>query len=244
MGICDGCHAGCCRTFVVPLTGADILRIERSVGVSFWDFVCRWADPEGTIAKRTAPHFFFSDEPATPFVIGLLHVPSQIFTGTSKCRFLVEQQPDEQHELGVGRCAIYAQRPLVCQVFPTTFDKHGHLASIQKVPEYGSPDKHPVHRLCPRQWQPADLDPVDTPSALASLFYELRFFHTVATVWNRNPQSWLDFPDFLRLVYSQRISPLKTTEEASEVEQSVENEDSIVSLPLASSKDKPQTKAA
>src|SRR5690606_34649025 len=28
MGLCSGCHAGCCRSFAVPVSGADVLRIE------------------------------------------------------------------------------------------------------------------------------------------------------------------------------------------------------------------------
>ncbi len=89
------CHAGCCRSFAVPVTGADILRIQREQQLSFWDFVCRWEDPESKIARNYAPHFHFADEPDTPFVVCLTHTASQSFPETSKCGFLVE---DAAHE--------------------------------------------------------------------------------------------------------------------------------------------------
>ena len=65
MSPCEDCHAGCCRSFAVPVSGADIMRIENGLGLSFWDFVCRWEDPDGRIALNYAPHFFFEDEPET-----------------------------------------------------------------------------------------------------------------------------------------------------------------------------------
>ncbi len=40
---------------------------------------------------------------------------------------------------------------------------------------------------------------------LAVAKYEMRFFHQLALHWNRQPQSWSLFPDFLALVYSHRI---------------------------------------
>ena len=61
MAPCQSCHAGCCRSFAVPITGADIVTIERRFGHSFWDFVCRWVDPEGKIARGRVPHFYFAD---------------------------------------------------------------------------------------------------------------------------------------------------------------------------------------
>src|SRR5688572_7889481 len=100
MSQCQTCHAGCCRSFAVPITGADVLRIERQVGLNFWEFACRWADPEGKIARRYAPHFHFEDEPRTPFVLCLRHEASAFHKSTTKCRFLVESQPSREAPLG------------------------------------------------------------------------------------------------------------------------------------------------
>ena len=65
MSPCEDCHAGCCRSFAVLVSDADIMRIELGQGLSFGDFVCRWEDPGGRIALNYAPHFFFEDEPET-----------------------------------------------------------------------------------------------------------------------------------------------------------------------------------
>src|SRR5690349_20889324 len=110
MSLCESCHAGCCRSFAVPVTGADILRIERELGLNFWDFACRWADPNNRIAKSLAPHFHFADEPATPFTVCLRHEVSAIFAGATKCRFLMKCPPDAEHPLGLARCSIYNSR--------------------------------------------------------------------------------------------------------------------------------------
>jgi Fe-S-cluster containining protein len=137
MSPCEDCHAGCCRSFAVPVSGADIMRIEYGLGLSFWDFVCRWEDPDGRIALNYAPHFFFDDEPETQFVISLMHHESEYFKETTRCRFLTEGAPDEEHSLGQARCGIYNFRPGACRVFPTKFDPASELAVIHGFPSLG-----------------------------------------------------------------------------------------------------------
>src|SRR5262249_4138886 len=72
MAPCHWCHAGSGRSFAAPIHGADIIAIARRYGLSFWDFVCRWADFDGKIARGRVPHFFFPDAPDVPFVLCLL----------------------------------------------------------------------------------------------------------------------------------------------------------------------------
>jgi Fe-S-cluster containining protein len=202
---CESCHAGCCRSFAVPVSGADILGIERQLGLNFWQFVCRWADPRGTIARDHAPQFHFEDEPETPFVICLLQSESAFMSGTQKCRFLVECEPDGHHPLGQARCGIYRQRPATCRAFPAKMDEDGQLAVLYEVPANGRADDNPLYSLCSRPWTPDDLDPLQTPQDLVVAAYEMAFFHRLAQIWNRSPRSWQIFPEFLRLVYAQRI---------------------------------------
>lgn len=216
MSPCQSCHAGCCRSFAVPITGADILRIEKSLGLMFWDFVCRWADPHGRIARNHAPQFHFSDEPHTPFVICLLHTQAHFLQGTSKCRFLMEGPPDADHPLGQARCGIYGQRPAACRAFPTKLNSTAELAVITDVPERGRGGDDPAYTLCPRPWEPADLDPLQTVPDLVVAKYEMRFFAQLADQWNRCPRSWEVFPDFLRLVYSHRIIAHSAQDDAPE----------------------------
>jgi len=216
MAPCESCHAGCCRSFAVPITGADIVAIQRRLGLSFWDFVCRWADPTDTIARGRVPHFFFSDAPETPFVICLLHSDSLFLPGTRKCRFLIECPPDDTHPLGQGRCGIYGTRPSACRVFPTKFNTTGDLVILCNVPPSPHAGGHPAYDLCPREWEPHEVDPVQSVQDLVVTKYEFAFFAEIARAWNRSPRPWQAFPDFLQIVYSNRVqheSDVKETEE-------------------------------
>lgn len=205
MSLCEDCHAGCCRSFAVPVSGADILRIEQGLKISFWDFVCRWADPSGQIALNYAPHFFFEDEPGTPFVISLMHQTSDNFKGTTRCRFLVEGPPDDDHPLGQARCGIYNYRPGACRVFPTKFDLSHELAVVHDVPARSREGEEQVYDLCPRPWEPSDLDSLQPLHDLVVARYEMQYFERIAEMWNRTPGAWDVFPDFLRLVYGRRV---------------------------------------
>lgn len=207
MSLCESCHSGCCRSFAVPLTGADILRIENQRGLSFWDFACRWADPHGRIAKDHAPHFHFADEPATPFAICLRHEASAFFPNATKCLFLVECPPDAEHPLGQARCGMYASRPSACRAFPTKFSDSGDLVVLGDVRRSARDDANPAYELCPRPWQVSDVDPIQAAADLVVAKYEMAFFRNVASAWNRRLQSWEVFPDYLRLVYAKRVQP-------------------------------------
>lgn len=205
MNMCATCHGGCCRSFAVPVSGADIIRLEAELGLQFWDFVCRWADPEGRIARKHAPHFHFQDAPEIPYVICLMHQPSQYFPGTTKCQFLEESAPDTDHPLGVARCGIYQSRPFTCRAFPTMLNATSDLAIIYDVPERGRDDSASIYQLCPRPWETSDVDPIDTVQDLVVAKYEMDLFHTLANYWNKSCGPWNLFPEFLRVVYAGRV---------------------------------------
>lgn len=205
MSPCESCHAGCCRAFAVPVTGADILRIETARNLAFRDFVCRWADPEGKIGRNHAPHFRFSDQPSTPFVICLKHEASRYFTGTTKCRFLVESPPDERDPLGRAQCGIYEHRPGTCRTFPAKLSTTSDFAVITEVPQRGRESDHAVYQLCPRQWEPSDFHAIELMQDLVVAKYEMAYFKQLAAIWNRAPRPFSIFPDYLHLVYSRRV---------------------------------------
>lgn len=208
MSPCHGCHAGCCRAFAVPVTGADVLRLERDLGLGFWQLACRWEDRDGTISAGVVPQLHFDDDPDVPYVLSLLHEPSRNFPRTTKCRFLVEEPPTQEFPLGRANCSVYESRPLACRVFPTKLSDTGALAVLRQVPTHGrANDESPAYDLCPRQWDVADVDPVSAVPDLIVLQFELKFFQQVAVMWNRSPGRWLDFPQFLRLVYEHRVQP-------------------------------------
>jgi len=210
MGICDSCHSGCCRSFAVPISGADIHRFTQDQEKPFWDFACRWEDSEDLISRNLAPHFFFADTPAVPFVICLKHVPSLSFPGTTKCRFLMECLPDEEHPKGLGRCGIYGSRPHTCRSFPAKLNDSNELAVLYEIPSNGR-DGEPAYDLCPRQWQASDLEPNDTIQSLVIAQYEMTFFKKIAAIWNQDPGEWSSFPEFIDIIYSNRISSETTS---------------------------------
>ena len=212
MGPCESCHAGCCRSFAVPLTGSDILQIEEALKLTFWDIACRWADPENTVARRYAPQFYFPDEPQIPFVICLIQRESTYFPGTRSCRFLVEGQPDAEKPQGEARCGIYKARPSACRVFPARFHQSSDLAIIDNPNETQPTSGDSIYNLCPRPWQQGDLHPLRTMRNLAVAKFEMTFFHKVAAVWNRNPQEWSLFPEILRDIYSRRVLSAESVE--------------------------------
>jgi Fe-S-cluster containining protein len=213
--ICRSCHAGCCRAYAVPITGADVLRLERSTGLGFWDFACRWEDHHGVISGSYAPQLYFEDEILTPFVLCLLHANSANAPGTAKCRFLEELPPDAASPLGNARCQVYESRPSACRVFPLKMQTVSPLTILSDVPPHGRPDDgHEIYRLCPRAWQPGDVDPIQAPQDLAVAEYETSFFKQVAALWNERPGSWLKFPEFLHTVYERRV--IKLPEESAE----------------------------
>ncbi len=216
MGMCENCHAGCCRSYAIPINGADVIRLERESNLTFWEFACRWADPQGEIAGNYAPHFHFQDEPQTPFVICLKQVESKIHPGTQCCQFLQEGDKSEEHPRGVSRCGMYQGRPSACRVFPTKYDVQNELPILHTIPEYGREEHVPAYKLCPKQWAKEDVDPLAVAHELMIARYEVGFFKRIAEAWNRSPKPWELFPAFLRDVYARRISTQEEVEQAEE----------------------------
>jgi Fe-S-cluster containining protein len=198
---CTSCHAGCCRAYAVPLTGRDIFRIVTELKIPFWKFVCRRSDPSGAISRGIAPYFRFDDDPRTPYVICLLQNESRLFPGTRKCGFLTESGPSAKAPRGIGRCTIYAHRPVACRVFPSGLDELGELA-VHEVPEPSGEFQHEAYELCPRPWSVADLDRDAALQTLRECAAEMELFHAVANRWNDSPGPWPLFPDFLELIYT------------------------------------------
>lgn len=205
MQICSGCHAGCCRSFAVPITGADIVRLERTTGQTFWEFGCRWVDSDGLISRGYVPQFRFPDEPGTPFVLCLKHEASATFPGTSRCHFLKESSPTAEHPKGTALCGEYAGRPAACRSFPGKLGDGGQLAILYDVPKKARQEEHPAYELCPRPWTSSDINPVEMVQDLVVARFELQFFQQVADSWNRNPAPFAVLPDFLRMVYANRV---------------------------------------
>jgi hypothetical protein len=91
------------------------------------------------------------------------------------------------------------------------------VAVLEDVPAYGRPgEKSEAYRLCPRPWEPDDVDAIAALQQVAVAEFEARYFRVVAAVWNQHPGSWLRFPEFLRLAYARRV--VKWTEAGPEAD--------------------------
>ena len=94
---------------------------------------------------------------------------------------------------------------MACRAFPTKLNQTGELAILYDIPPHGRNQENPVYDLCPGEWKPSDLDPLQTVQDLVVAKYEMAFFHQLARLWNRAPRSWSLFPDFLKLAYAGRV---------------------------------------
>jgi hypothetical protein len=84
------------------------------------------------------------------------------------------------------------------------------------IPDRFRDNTNPAYTLCPRPWEPEDVDPIQSVQDLAVVQYELAFFRQVADLWNRSPASWGAFPQFLDIVYAKRVGreePAETAED-------------------------------
>ena len=203
---CEGCHGGCCRSFAVPVTGADVFRLTRATGRDFWEVACRWPDADGKIARKYAPPLYFAGDPGGPSVLCLKHEASAALPGSTKCRFLRETAPTADRPRGTGRCGVYGDRPAACRSFPTRFAADGQLVKVHDVPARGRSGTHPAYDLCPRPWTADDVDPLTAPSQLAAAKWEMDFFRRVAAAWNRSPRPSAALPAYLEAVYAGRVA--------------------------------------
>jgi Fe-S-cluster containining protein len=100
---CATCGA-CCHAYYVPLSGYDVWRISRSLGLEPSDFVVAYPRPPGAPFGFRLEHggetYELALEKQGPFELG------------QPCVFL-DRLPG-----GVSRCRIYAERPAVCRAYP------------------------------------------------------------------------------------------------------------------------------
>lgn len=203
---CGGCHAGCCRAFAVPLTGSDVVRIIQEQRHSFAEFVCRWADLDGSISRQIAPQFRFEDDPETPFVIGLLQNESSAFPGTRKCRFLIETAEHTGTGTSRSTCSIYESRPAACRVFPFRFEPSG---SVGIQPDVTKNDGKSIPAsLCPSAWNVSAEQRWQAEIDLGDCLQQMALFRLIAERWNAEPGPWPLFPAFIVDIYSRLLAPV------------------------------------
>jgi Fe-S-cluster containining protein len=205
---CRSCHAGCCRSFVVPLTGHDLLRIRETTGRGLWDFACRWEDDGSTIPEEFAPRLSFPDAPDRLFVVGLKHARSELFPDSDCCEFLRESRVEPTAGAAAteasgcaAHCAIHQARPGVCRLFPLKLDISGGYQQ-RELPAHGRETSDPAYRLCPRDWTPDELRSAHPPALQDEVRGDLLVWREVASLWNETGLSAEHLSDFLDAIYS------------------------------------------
>lgn len=211
--LCKNCHAGCCRLFLINVTGADILRIKQRLGlppkefVHFEEFPAQKADGEN---MRSILRFKDKD-PETVFVPVLRKVESDLIPETKKCLFLQEwriETPEENRTNVVSRCGVYDIRPHVCQAWPIKLDENEFLPACGSVIDSKKFDDLPdAYKRCSREFSADDFGPTLESSVKAKLYeqYEMGFDAKVAEKWNQNPGTMEEYEAFLEDVYKNRI---------------------------------------
>lgn len=218
--MCDTCHAGCCRAYSLFITVFDALRIAKDLALPVGEFVSFVSKDEAAL-KALGQHSFrplrFSDpgmEHAHCFV-ALKRVASALAPSTVKCFFLQEWKraepilSRESHPGSqiVGRCGIYASRPLMCRAFPATFVQGGSVAVIGNPvwPEVSQVNS--AYALCPEKWK-VDLSEESKTRIqhdLALHRYEMDFHNSIVDQWNKNPGATRDFFPYAISCYSKRL---------------------------------------
>jgi len=104
---CARCSEGCCREYLVTVTGLDVYRITRGLGLAPGQFVV-----------------------AVP--VGDRHVEGfRLAAGGERFQLALDKRRDGERagwcvfwmplgRAGAGRCGIYAHRPQVCRTYPAT----------------------------------------------------------------------------------------------------------------------------
>lgn len=215
MSVCVKCHAGCCRSLMLMITGYDALRIARDLALppeSFTQFVpLGESQAEAMRGSWALIRFADSSGPLKDHVLTLKKVPSTLMPTTTRCTFLQEwprAQPDEssQHPGGrvAARCGIYGSRPIMCRTYPALFDPaEGPLVANRASMQAASGDD----ALCPQPWT-AEMyapDPTGTVHDLVIERYEFEFFGAAVAAWNAEPRPRAEFFEFMMAVYTNRL---------------------------------------
>jgi Fe-S-cluster containining protein len=211
MTLCTSCAAGCCRRYNVGLTGYDIIKISKALGVSprFFIDVCELTEEDYLEnISRTEALFVFTDNNCKHYYrIKMKKIESAIFKDVQKCIFLQEWKSGEEEQPIIARCGIYGIRPLICASYPAKFVNQNRTAVIPYVFDLDKSMIGTPHELCKGPFKLEDIcsNKDEIINLLIKLNYEIDYFKTFAERWNKNPSSISDFIEELDQIYDQRV---------------------------------------
>lgn len=211
MTICNTCAAGCCRRYEVSITGYDILKISRTLGIPplFFLDISELTDNdyEQGLAKSEALFVFTNNNLKRSYRIKLKKTESTLIKDTVKCMFLQEWPGTSPKHPIVARCGIYNTRPLICATYPAKFVNNNRTVVVPYVYEREQDKKGTPYEICKQAFTDSDLpaDKDELLNLLIKFHYETEYFQDIAEKWNKNPASINDFINELNDIYDKRV---------------------------------------
>lgn len=187
---CADCTLGCCRDYLVTITGYDMWTIARGLNMAPEQFVVVVQQ------KEPSERGFLLDRSGQTYEIALDKRPAE--TEYKPCVFFLEMPS------GVGRCGIYAMRPYVCQTYPTFLQGNGEVERRGDV-------------LCPEDaWREGILKRPVWRERLLRMHIEFQIYALAVARWNYHvlytpkPElfSFLGYLTFLMSFYG-RLEPVR-----------------------------------
>jgi Fe-S-cluster containining protein len=156
---CATCGA-CCYLYYVPLSGYDVWRISRTLGLDPSEFVVAFANPPE--AKYTFPFRLCHD--GDPYELALeKQGPFQI---GEPCVFL------DRRDDGTSRCGIYDVRPAACRAYPMELTAENTMTMRPRA-------------LCPSgAWSDCEPEQPAWRASWASLATQFDQYRQVVEMWN------------------------------------------------------------
>ena len=222
-GMCDTCHAGCCRGYNLFITAFDALRMSRDLSLPVGEFVTLMAfniEQSKRYSANFEPIQLGGGEFAEKrFFLALKKIGSQLFPGTVKCYFLNEWTRErdaagrDAHpgKKTVARCSIYGSRPMMCRTYPTSLHANVALGFISTPRPIDLASKHDIYTLCPEKWtaEAFSTDPTTVLHNLVINRFEMDFHNQAVREFNKQPRAAKDFFPFMARVYEHRFRTAK-----------------------------------
>lgn len=221
MDLCKNCHGGCCRRYLPPLWGSDIIRISEALKVDMFFFI--------TVVKEKNPEAMFGKEPIFNFTdagqemyfqIFLKSILSKYYPDVTKCMFLQEWSAEVQQSETltgiVGRCGIYDIRPINCRTWPAEYNPKEQKVMIND-PYYNLANRDdrasdsPGYDICYKPLTKEEYEKYEEQYHKDAILnhFERQFFIEISQKWNRNPDISENFYKFLLKEYRNRLIPMK-----------------------------------
>lgn len=121
--VCAACtHCDCCIVYRVGVTGSDVYRMSRGLGLHPRDFTM----PVQMDPAQSGPDWFFFNSEVKPFELALQKQKSRLKKG-APCVFLMKFS--KKHL----RCGSYEDRPLICRLYPSNTSLPGVTVSTPDI---------------------------------------------------------------------------------------------------------------